>query len=302
MGQNTSLRAWRGRWILTAVLLLLTIAGAVTALAKLPRTYQANASLVLLASRAASKPNGGNPYLSFNPSLTLTADVLSRELMAPGTASYLSSQGFSDSYTVTLATYTTQTTGSVLLVTVNGHDPDSVEATMIGVIDQISRRLAGLQNGIGASDRVRAQTLSMPANASLSVSQTARPLAVLAGLGLVISFCVPWVVDAQVQRGRGRRAGGAAPDTVSFLATDLVPAGSGKAAREAAAQGAGAREAAGERGPAGARPRSPASRAAAPAGRPGQGAARGGAADPQRDPQRRDGRPWPARSESGKLR
>src|SRR6266851_4200547 len=117
---SESFRIWRKRRYLTAALLVLALAGSGAALSTLPRTYQANSSVILLASRAAASPYGGNPYLSFSPSLTLAADAVSRELMGPGTVLSLAARGFSASYTVALAPYTTTTTGSVLLVTVAG--------------------------------------------------------------------------------------------------------------------------------------------------------------------------------------
>src|SRR5580658_3609182 len=122
MDLRQAVHIWRARWILTSVLLILALAGAAEAGAKVPRYYQSTSSVVLLASPAASTQNGGNPFLSFSPSLTLTADAVSRELMSPGTASQLAAQGFTASYTVALPSYTTSTTGSVLLVTVTGAD------------------------------------------------------------------------------------------------------------------------------------------------------------------------------------
>jgi hypothetical protein len=205
MGSTNSLRTGRGRWFLTGALLLLTLIGVVAALVQLPPTYQAESSVVLLASPAASRPNGDNPYLSFSPSLTLTADLVSREMTAPSTVGYLVSKGFADSYNVALATYTTATTGSVLLVTVTGPDQAAVELTLHGVTDEISTVLAKLQAGAPPSSRILAATVSMSRQAALSLSQLARLLAILIGVGLVASFGVPWLVEAQIAGRRIRR-------------------------------------------------------------------------------------------------
>ena len=86
MDLRQAVRIWRARSISTSVLLVLAMVGAVVGAPKMPRYYQSASSVVLLASRAASMQNGGNPFLSFSPSLTLTANAVSRELMAPGTA------------------------------------------------------------------------------------------------------------------------------------------------------------------------------------------------------------------------
>jgi hypothetical protein len=205
MYPTNSLRTGRGRWILTGGLLLLTLVGVVVALVKLPPSYQSESSVVLLASPAASRPNGDNPYLSFSPSLTLTADVVSREMMAPSTVDNLVSRGFPDSYSVALATYTTSTTGSVLLVTVSGTDKAAVELTLHGVTDEISTILAKLQAGSRPNDRIQADTLSMSSEAVLSLNQLARLLAVLIGVGLLASFGVPWIVEAQIAGRRIQR-------------------------------------------------------------------------------------------------
>src|ERR1700747_2091543 len=113
MDLRQAVRIWRARWILTSVLLILGGVGAAGAAAKIPRYYQSASSVVLLASHAASVQNGGNPFLSFGPSLTLTADAVSRELMAPATVRQWAASGFAASYTVAQPAYTTSTTGSV---------------------------------------------------------------------------------------------------------------------------------------------------------------------------------------------
>jgi hypothetical protein len=206
MYPTSTLRMGRGRWILTGGLLLLTLISVLAALVELPPSYTSNSSVVLLASPAASKPNGNNPYLSFSPSLTLTADAVSREMMAPTTADDLVSKGFPDSYNVALADYTTSTTGSVLLVTVTGPDKAAVELTLHGVTNEISSVLARLQAGTQPNDRIAAATLSMSSQASLSLNQLARLLAVLIGVGLAASFGVPWLVEAQIAGRRIQRA------------------------------------------------------------------------------------------------
>jgi hypothetical protein len=218
MYQTTSFRAGRGRWMLTGGLLLLTLLGVVVALVELPPSYQAESSVVLLASPAASRPNGDNPYLSFSPSLTLTADVVSRQMMAPQTAYDLTSNGYPDAYNVALATYTTDTTGSVLLVTVTGPDQAAVEITLHGVTEEIGTVLARLQAGSPPADRISAANISMSRQATLSLSQLGRLLAVLIGVGLAASFGVPWLVEAQLIGRRIQRD--AAQAATSPLETD----------------------------------------------------------------------------------
>jgi hypothetical protein len=211
MSPTQPLPSWRGRWILTGALLALTLLSAVLIQQALPPLYQSGSSVVLLASPAVSKPNGGNPYLSFTPSLTLTADVLSRELMAPATAQYLAWRGYRDPYTVALAPTTTQATGSVLEITVTGGDPAGVERTLRAVTGEVGTRLARMESGVGQAGRIRVLTLSLTQQPAVSVSHLARSLALVGGLGLLLSLGVPWLVDAQVTQRRLREGQRAAP-------------------------------------------------------------------------------------------
>jgi len=206
MDLRQAARIWRARWILTSVLIILAMAGAAEAAAKMPHYYQSGSSVVLLASPADAAQSGGNPFLSFSPSLTLTADAVSRELMAPATVGQLAERGFTASYTVALPSYTTSTTGSVLLVTVTGTDAAGVQRTLQAVTAQIGAQLAQLQRGVPARSQVHADTLSVTPQATLSISQTARPLVVVGVLLLVICLGAPVVVDGLVtRRQRGDR-------------------------------------------------------------------------------------------------
>jgi hypothetical protein len=200
MDRANSLGAWRRQWVLTAMLFLLVLAGTAVAVAWMPRTYQAEGSVVLLASPAVARLTGDNPYLSFSESLTLTADVLSRELMAPGTASALALHGFRDPYTVALAPYTTTTTGAVLTATVTGSDRIGVVRDLNGVMNEIQASLASLQVGMKPYDRIRIATIAKSRWATVNVSQSARPLTLIAAGGLLLVLGLPWLVDAQIAR------------------------------------------------------------------------------------------------------
>jgi hypothetical protein len=222
MSLRKAVDIWRARWILTSVLCILAMAGAAGAVAKMPRYYQSASAVVLLAP-GPSTPNGGNPFLSFSPSLTLTADAVSRELMAPVTVSQLAAQGFTASYTVVPPTYTTSTTGSVLLVTVTG--TARVESTLRAVTAQISTQLAHLQSGVPVRTWVHADTLSLTPHAKLSISQTARPLVVVGALLLVVCLGTPIVVDGLITRRRlrDRSALPAPSQDWAFLDTPAFP-------------------------------------------------------------------------------
>ena len=190
----------RGHWILAGALLMLVLITTAAALIKLPRTYESNSAVVLLASPAASVPNGGNPYLSFSQSLTLTAELLSEEITAPGVVRELAAHGVAGSYTVTLAPYSTTTTGSVLLVDVNGSSEAGAEFSLQTVTAQISKSLSGLQAGERSRDRIRAVTISMDRTASLSAGDLMRTLGMILVVGLALALAAFRAVVAVTRR------------------------------------------------------------------------------------------------------
>jgi hypothetical protein len=200
MGSANSVSIWRTRWILTLTLLLVALAGVGVASVFLPRTYQAGASVVLLASRTESGSTGGNPYLNFSSSLTLTADAVSRQVMDPQTANSLVAHGFPGSYTVAMPTYSTSTVGSVLLITVTGSGSGTVEHTLNGVVSAIRDSLTTLQSGVRPDNQIRMTVLAPAGNPAVDRTHMVRSLAIVAGFGLVVALGLPWLIDAQVSR------------------------------------------------------------------------------------------------------
>jgi hypothetical protein len=215
------IRIWRRRGMLTAALVFAAAAVAAAALAWFPRTYQAQASVVLLASRSAARLTGGNPYLSFTPSLSLAADVVSRALMAPQTTGKLASKGFTDSYTVGPPAYTTTTTGSVLVITVSGDAKAGVESTLEAVVEQVRYVLRHIQSGLTRRERITDVTLSSSPDATLAASATVRPVVVILVIALLLALSGPVVLDGVLAR-RARKAipGAAGRRRASSLADD----------------------------------------------------------------------------------
>jgi hypothetical protein len=194
--------ALRRQWILTCVLLVLTLAGAAGALVKLPWTYQSTGNVVFLVSKNSAKTFGGNPYLGFNAALNQTADVVRYEVMDVNTANYLAAQGYSSSYLITDAI---DTAGPVLLVTVTGHDKTAAEHTLDGVLNEISVKLNSLQDGLAPDNKIRDLVVGTTPEAKKLVSKKARPLLEVVGLGVIFTVAIPLVVDAVRTRRSGRR-------------------------------------------------------------------------------------------------
>ena len=140
---------WKKRWILTSSLVFLALISASATTLKLPRSYEASSTVVLLASRGSSKATaGGNPYLNFSDTLSTTATVISSELTDLRTVTALKTQGFPESYQV--VSQSTLSNSSLLpapflIVTVTGSRKVSVERTLDGVTNEIGIALNELQ-------------------------------------------------------------------------------------------------------------------------------------------------------------
>ena len=144
MNLGEASRIWRKHWLLTSALLLAALGATLVAGLKLPRTYQAQSFVSLLASRQSSQQSGGNPYLAFSGSLNATADALVYELMDPRTVQLLAGEGYASSYTVT---YDQSSPAPIIQVTVTGSNISEVERTLDGINNETSTLLAGIRDG-----------------------------------------------------------------------------------------------------------------------------------------------------------
>lgn len=217
MDLSEVLHIWQRRRVLTLTLLILVLVSIVGSLTGLPRAYQSQASVVLLASKSAARLTGGNPYLSFSPSLTLAADAVSRELTAPDIAQTMAASGATASYSVAMPAYATTTTGSVLVLSATGSNPVQVQTTIRAVTAEVSVVLARIQGHVAPRAEIRMAVLSSDPQAVLDVTKTARSLVVVALLALLSALALPVLVDGWLSR-RQLRGGALSPDR----ATDQV--------------------------------------------------------------------------------
>jgi hypothetical protein len=193
MNLTDAIHVWRRRWILTILLLVVALAGAAGALLKLPKHYQAQSDVVLLPSTSTSALSGHNPYLAFNGSLPMTAQILSYQILNPSSLEKLAAQGYTENFAVSLAP--TAGGAPILNVQVTGSNKDAVEQTLHGVTDAIGSRLSALQIGIARTNQITAMTLSVDAQPSLSLSKTEKPLIIILGLGVALALAIPLIVD-----------------------------------------------------------------------------------------------------------
>ena len=149
MDVSGSLHTLRRHWVLTTLLVLLTLLMAEAAWVKIPGPYQSQSQVALLASQQASQPNGNNPYLTFDGSLITTADIVRREVLDPRIVTALAARGFTDSYEVQNDPLGI---GPVLDIIVTGGSKASVEATQSAVTAEVQTELQQLQEGHTAQE------------------------------------------------------------------------------------------------------------------------------------------------------
>lgn len=193
----------RRRWYVTGPLLLLTVAAS-AALAARSGPYQSESQVVLLPSAQSAKVAGGNPYMSFDDSVTLTADLLRRQLTSPQLVQSLGKNGYRSSYQVVDDPLTA---GPVLDITVTGSSKSSVEHTLAGVTDQAGKQLRLMQGDVAPIDRITLKTVSYDPKPSLLLSKKARTPLVALAIGLVLTIAVPLTADAAIaDRRKARRS------------------------------------------------------------------------------------------------
>jgi len=195
-------RTLRRQWILTLLLLLLTLFAVYEANIKFSGPYQAESVIVLLPSQKAAEPNGGNPYLSFDSSINVAGDIVLRQVMDPHTVAALAAKGYSSSYEIL---DDPNTAAPMLDVTATGGDKAQVESTLRVVTRTFQARLDTLQQSLKPVNRVTSMVIFKDPVAKLELSKKARVLVVFLVIGLVLTCAIPLMVDAEITRRRGRR-------------------------------------------------------------------------------------------------
>jgi hypothetical protein len=195
-------RTLRKRWLLTTLLLLLTIAGA-AALASRSGPYQAESQVTLLPSRVESAPAGHNPYLALNTSLTLTADLVRREVLDPRTALALASRGYSTPYQIV---DDPATAGPVLDITVTGPSQAAVRSTLLGVTAEVPVKLAQMQASVKPVNQITSLAVSVDRVPHLLLTKKLRLPVVAFALGLIFTAAIPQTVEAAAIARRARKA------------------------------------------------------------------------------------------------
>jgi capsular polysaccharide biosynthesis protein len=205
MDVSGALHTLRKHWILTSVLVLLTLIAAMGAWTKISGPYQSTSQVVFLASEQTSKPNGNNPYLSFDDTLSTTADIVRREVLDPRIVAALAARGFNDTYDIEDDPLGI---GPVLDITATGPTKAGVMATQAAVTAEVQNQLQELQTDLLTKDQITSMVVTSSPKAMLMVSKKARPVVAVLVVGFIVILAIPQMVDAVQSRASNRRKKG----------------------------------------------------------------------------------------------
>lgn len=204
-----SLNILMKRWLLTVPLFVLTVGAVVAASVVLPWEYEAQATMVFLASPVQAKNAGGNPWLVFDGSLTVTAEVVGREMMDDRTVAQLRAKGLTAGYKVEIAP---NSTGPVLSVDVTGDNAANTVGTMNAILAMIPDRLAQIQAaaGVAPAARITVNMVSVTPQPQKKSTKKLRTVAVVLFGGFSLTVVAPLFLESVSVRRRVRAPGGGA--------------------------------------------------------------------------------------------
>ena len=207
------------QWRVLVPLLVLTVGVAVFAGGGIAPEYSAQGSIVLIGpsetpgepAQPAPEPGGVetpavdpspvNPYLSFNSSLAVTAEVLSLRLPSAQTVVALADAGLATTFEVNLTPRS-----PILQVRTTGDDPATVVATLDRLIEIAGAELDLLQTTGGAPETQRAavDVLSRSTAASADSSGAQRVRLLVLALGVAASVAIAYATEGLLARRRTR--------------------------------------------------------------------------------------------------
>lgn len=198
------------QWLVCVIGILVVVAGAAGVMFMVPTNYQASGQLVLLLPPSAAGPEKKvNPYLNLDANMTLTASLVASSVTIPGVQKEMEAAGFTSSYSVAL----TPGSGPVLVISSEDTDPQMAVKTRDEVMKRIQAELTALQTEAQAPEAqvIYTQPVASPARADPLPGSKVRALAVVGGLGLIITLLFAVALDRR--RGARSKASTGAPQT-----------------------------------------------------------------------------------------
>jgi capsular polysaccharide biosynthesis protein len=219
------MRVIRRRWYV--VLPTVIVAAALTAVAAVlvPVKYQSQSSIALLNTPLPTEKSqaSGNPFLSFDTSLTATADFLSRSLASDESVKDLKALGVTEDYTAKLAD---NAMGPFIALTVIGPDKSHVMVSAEKLTVYAERKLQQIQkeSGAPANNLIHSARIIPPQQPQSQTKTKVEAVAGAAAGGLTLAFLVTFLTDSLArsrQRKRTSTKTEAPPETSAELTAEI---------------------------------------------------------------------------------
>lgn len=236
---STFFAALRRRWLVATAGLGFTICLAAAALAFVPPTYEATAS-VLLLPKGGTGAQGENPYLSLG-GLQPTTDAVARAMLDSQVQKTLADRGARGDYVVDTDR---ATNGPIIEITAQDPSASVALTTMRLVVEQIPVTLTSLQAAVNVPSRARMSvTILTEDRVSTTVAKTRiRALVAAVGLGLAFTFGAIVAVDGIMNNRRTRREATEADSAVRIASSGDHPPRGGRRRPPAARRGPAAED------------------------------------------------------------
>lgn len=222
MNLSEIMRVIRRRWyvVLPTVVLAVALTAVVSAL--VPTKYQSESSIALLNTPLPTDKSltNGNPFLSFDTSLTATADFLARSLTSDESAKDLKKMGVTEEYTARLAD---NAMGPFITLTVIGTDKRHVLQSTEQLTSYAEQKLASIQreSGAPAGSFIHSARIVPPQRPQAQLKTKVEAVAGAGGAGLALAFLVTFLTDT-LARSRQRKRPRPRADALANRPSDLT--------------------------------------------------------------------------------
>ena len=203
-------RVFTKRWYVALPAVLMALALTAYTYSGIATEYLSQSTLSMLNSPSASlvAPHLGNPFLSFDSSLTPTADFLARRLSSDQSAADLRARGVTESVTAALAT---NASGPFVTLTVTGTDKAHVLTSMQAFDDYAAQQLQTMQQDpkdpLQTSTLIRSVVIVPPRTPVAQLKSKVENVVAVAAGALVLAFLMVFGFENAAARRAARRAG-----------------------------------------------------------------------------------------------
>lgn len=207
-----TVRVLRRRWYIALPALLLSGVLALLTYVSVPTRYESSGVLVLTSPSAGgrfsekTKPEDVvkvNPLLSFDGSLTTTAQILTQILGDPKTAEELTGKGATSTYTAN----TGPVGGPMVFATAEADSAEAAQALVGRVLERTVNELAQQQKNLNAPEPtfITAQILVKPTQAEAKIGGKVRFVGAAAVVLLLLTIASTFAADSIMLRLKRRK-------------------------------------------------------------------------------------------------